>query len=104
MHNRIYTYCFIALCGLMSAGVLSACGDTGSGEQSAATAGETPVATQKFSPTLSASDLADDTVFNDGSKPVSWRNAGFSDSVKVKQFIRNLQIWADQNLVDSIAN
>src|SRR5690349_1671164 len=52
---------------------------------------------------LSASDLADDSVFSNGSKPVSWENAGVTDPVAMKTFVRKLQVWVRDNYVDSIA-
>ena len=52
---------------------------------------------------LSAEDLRDDSVFKDGSRPVSWANAGVSDPLAVKTFIRKLQVWVRDNQVDSIS-
>ncbi|RYG05694.1 MAG: hypothetical protein EOO02_02985 [Chitinophagaceae bacterium] len=47
--------------------------------------------------------IPDDTVFNDGSVPSSWANAGFTDSAAVKRFVKQLQSWTAANQVDSIA-
>jgi hypothetical protein len=52
---------------------------------------------------LSADDLKDDSVFSDGSRPVSWENAGVSDPIAMKKFIRKLQVWVRDNQVDSIS-
>jgi hypothetical protein len=53
--------------------------------------------------TLTSAELRDDSVFNDGSRPSSWQAAGITDSVKVKQFIRQLQVWIAGNQTDSIS-
>src|SRR5688572_21067211 len=53
---------------------------------------------------LSAVELSDDTVFSDGSRPVSWQNAGVTDPLAMKTFIRKLQVWARDNHVDSISS
>ncbi|MET0299037.1 MAG: hypothetical protein ABW036_04720, partial [Flavitalea sp.] len=47
--------------------------------------------------------IPDDSVFNDGSIPSSWANAGFADSAAVKRFVKQLQTWTAANQVDSIA-
>ena len=52
---------------------------------------------------LSPDELKDDSVFNDGSIPVSWENAGVTDPLRFKKFIRQLQIWVSENQVDSIS-
>ncbi|RYY20764.1 MAG: hypothetical protein EOO04_19435 [Chitinophagaceae bacterium] len=52
---------------------------------------------------LTEAELTDDSVFNDGSIPSSWQTAGITDSVRVKQFIRQLQIWVAGNHSDSIS-
>jgi hypothetical protein len=52
---------------------------------------------------LTAGELHDDSVFSDGSVPTSWINAGITDSVKMKKFIRQLQLWVADRNVDSIA-
>jgi hypothetical protein len=51
---------------------------------------------------ISPAEAGDDTVFNDGSKPISWLNAGITDSVAAKLFVKKLQGWARDNHVDSI--
>src|SRR5918993_514142 len=53
---------------------------------------------------LSAVDLSDDSIFNDGSRPVSWENAGVKDPLAMKTFIRKLQVWVRDNYVDSISS
>lgn len=58
---------------------------------------------ERFPLTLTVTELHDDAVFNDGTIPASWINAGVKDSVSMKMFIRRLQRWVDQNQVDSIA-
>lgn len=52
---------------------------------------------------LSPEELKDDSVFNEGSIPVSWENAGVTDPLRFKKFIRQLQIWVSENQVDSIS-
>ena len=52
---------------------------------------------------LSEEDLKDDSVFSDGARPVSWENAGVSDPIAMKKFIRKLQVWVRDNQVDSIS-
>ena len=52
---------------------------------------------------LTTAELQDDSIFNDGSVPASWQAAGISDSIKVKKFIRQLQVWIAANRADSIS-
>ncbi|UKJ08102.1 hypothetical protein [Solitalea lacus] len=46
---------------------------------------------------------AQDTLFDDGSIPTSWRTAGFSRPDDFKRFIIQLKGWVKNNEVDSIA-
>lgn len=46
---------------------------------------------------------AQDTVFEDGSRPASWYNAGFNNPVAFKQFLVRFKGWVSNNETDSIA-
>jgi hypothetical protein len=46
---------------------------------------------------------AQDTVFEDGSRPASWYNAGFNNPVAFKQFLVRFKSWVSSNETDSIA-
>jgi hypothetical protein len=48
-------------------------------------------------------EMADDSVFADGSKPTSWSNAGFDDPVAFKKFLKTFRFWVNQGLKDSVA-
>lgn len=98
MNKRILASCFYLL--LLS--VVSCADDTGSTVETRDDSSKVTAAPGGRSPELTPAELADDTVFADGSRPVSWANAGFTDPVKLKKFIRQLQIWVDENQVDSI--
>lgn len=49
-------------------------------------------------------ELADDSVFTDGSIPGTWENAGFSDPQGFKQFLLRLRSWVANSEKDSVAN
>ncbi len=53
---------------------------------------------------LTAAEIKDDSVFADGSIPVSWRNAGFSNPVAFKEFLKRFQFWVANNHKDSVAD
>jgi hypothetical protein len=46
---------------------------------------------------------AQDTLFEDGSIPVSWEIAGFTDPADFKKFIIEFKDWVNRDLVDSIS-
>lgn len=46
---------------------------------------------------------AQDSVFEDGSTPSSWANAGFTDPVAFKRFIIQFKDWVRHDNVDSVA-
>lgn len=52
---------------------------------------------------LSVDELKDDSVFANGSKPASWKNAGISNEKELKIFIKKLQQWIILNDKDSLA-
>ena len=52
---------------------------------------------------LTSAEMKDDSVFADGSIPTSWENAGFSDPISVKEFIKKIQYWVANNQKDSVA-
>jgi len=52
---------------------------------------------------LPAYEMKDDSVFADGSIAVSWSNAGFTDNITVKKFLRKLQYWVDTDQGDRVA-
>jgi hypothetical protein len=45
---------------------------------------------------------AQDTIFEDGTKPSSWRTAGFDDPTGFKEFVVTFQDWVRKDNVDSI--
>lgn len=45
------------------------------------------------SSSLPESDIADDSVFSDGSQPASWATAGIQDPVAFKRFLKQFQYW-----------
>lgn len=47
--------------------------------------------------------LAQDTLFDDGTKPMSWAEAGFTDANKFKNFFGKFQTWVAADNIDSIA-
>jgi hypothetical protein len=98
MYNRILIYSLIFPFLLVLA-----CGESAVNEkQSAGT--QATADTLAIDPyALTAEDLKDDSVFSDGSRPVSWENAGVSDPIAIKKFIRKLQVWVRDNQVDSIS-
>lgn len=98
MYNRSLKYGLIFPVLLMLA-----CGESAVNEKQAAgsSAAADTLASDPYA--LSAEDLKDDSVFTDGSRPVSWENAGVSDPLALKKFIRKLQVWVRDNQVDSIS-
>jgi hypothetical protein len=97
MYNRMLKYgLFIPILWTL------ACGETPVDEKQVA--GTSAADTLSFDPyTLTPDDLRDDSVFSDGTRPVSWENAGISDPPAVKRFIRKLKVWVRDNQVDSIS-
>ena len=53
---------------------------------------------------LTAAEIKDDSVFADGSVSASWSNAGFSDSIAVKKFLKKVRYCVDNNQRDSVAS
>ncbi|KAA2238447.1 hypothetical protein F0L74_19660 [Chitinophaga agrisoli] len=47
--------------------------------------------------------LAQDTLFEDGSKPANWDDAGFTDPAGFKRFVARFKEWVRADQVDSIA-
>lgn len=45
---------------------------------------------------------AQDTLFEDGSRPTSWDAAGFDDPADFKKFMIEFKDWVNRDLVDSI--
>ncbi len=52
---------------------------------------------------LTAAEAADDSVFADGSVPVSWANAGIDRPLDLKRFIKRLKDWVANDQRDSVA-
>jgi hypothetical protein len=46
---------------------------------------------------LSADEMKDDSVFADGSIPTTWANAGVTDVMGLKLFLKQLQLWVMNN-------
>lgn len=53
--------------------------------------------------TLLARIRAQDTVFEDGSRPTDWKNAGFDDPESFKRFLIRFKEWVRNDNADSIA-
>jgi hypothetical protein len=53
---------------------------------------------------LEAQINAPDSVFPDGSRPTTWRSAGFSDPARFKRFLIVFKSWVRKDQVDSITN
>ena len=53
---------------------------------------------------LSAFEMRDDSIFKDGSIPVKWENAGFTDVKGFKLFLKQLQLWVRDNNKEELAN
>jgi hypothetical protein len=98
MYNRSLKYGLIFPVFLMLA-----CGESAVNEKQDAGMQATTDSLTTDPYALSAEDLKDDSVFSDGSRPISWENAGVSDPVAMKKFIRKLQVWVRDNQVDSIS-
>ncbi|RYG48562.1 MAG: hypothetical protein EOO01_13415 [Chitinophagaceae bacterium] len=98
MFNRSLKYGFV-----LPVLMLLSCGSEPSVDNAsaAATAGADTNFSNPFQ--LTEEDLMDDSVFTDGSRPVSWENAGVTDPIAVKKFIRQLQVWVRDNQADSIS-
>ena len=47
---------------------------------------------------------APDSVFEDGSRPISWERAGFHDPVRFKRFLLAFRGWVQRDQVDSISD
>jgi hypothetical protein len=52
---------------------------------------------------LSDDELKDDSIFNDGSIPATWEDAGISDVKGLKLFIKQLQQWIIMNDKENLA-
>ncbi len=52
---------------------------------------------------LRTAEMEDDSVFADGSQPVSWANAGIDHPIACKEFVKRIQSWVQHNQKDSIA-
>ncbi len=46
---------------------------------------------------------AQDSIFDDGSIPTSWENAGFNDPADFKRFLARFKSWVQNDQPDSIA-
>lgn len=46
---------------------------------------------------------AQDTLFEDGSRPTSWANAGFDDPTRFKEFLVQFKEWVKTDDIDKIA-
>jgi hypothetical protein len=46
---------------------------------------------------------AQDTLFEDGSIPTSWENAGFNNSAEFKNFVEQFKNWVKTDNIESIA-
>lgn len=61
-----------------------------------------PVAPPPGNPNIDDQLNAQDTLFEDGSIPSSWSNAGFDDPAHFKRFLLNFKDWVRSDKVDSI--
>jgi hypothetical protein len=96
MHNRGLKYSLF-----ISFFLMLACQPAADKKEATGTDGTDTVSVDPYA--LTSADLVDDSVFSNGSRPVSWKNAGISDSIGMKKFIRKLQVWVRDNQVDSIS-
>ena len=64
----------------------------------------TPGGNTRQDDSLQAQLRAPDSVFEDGSRPTSWRAAGFSDPLAFKLFLIDFKTWVRRDQVDSIAH
>lgn len=62
-----------------------------------------PVAPPPSIDPLTAQIQAQDSVFDDGSVPTSWVNAGFNDSADFKRFLARFKSWVQNDQPDSIS-
>lgn len=62
-----------------------------------------PVAPPPVDPNFDQQLNGQDTLFEDGSIPSSWHNAGFDDPADFKRFILRFKEWVKEDKVDSIA-
>ncbi|MHA4847465.1 hypothetical protein ACX0G7_25090 [Flavitalea antarctica] len=96
MHNRGLKYSLF-----ISFFLMLGCQPAADKKEATGTDGTDTVSVDPYA--LTRADLLDDSVFSNGSRPVSWKNAGIADSIGMKKFIRKLQIWVRDNQVDSIS-
>lgn len=61
-----------------------------------------PVAPPPGNPNINAQLNAQDTLFEDGSTPSSWYNAGFDDPADFKLFLLSFKDWVKNDNIDSI--
>lgn len=61
-----------------------------------------PVAPPPANPEIAEQMNAQDTLFEDGSIPTSWHNAGFDDPNDFKLFIVRLKDWVKNDQADSV--
>lgn len=79
--------------------------DTSAAKTDTLTVNDTSVKTTSASPTeLSSSEIQDDSVFADGSRPTSWKDAGFTNPAEFKRFLQHLQSWVANSNKDSVAS
>jgi hypothetical protein len=102
MNNRSFVYKVVTVLAVV---ILGACGNPpattdGNDKNAADTVNNSIPSADLY--VISPKESGDDTVFNDGSRPVSWLNAGVTDSSTAKLFIKKLQVWVRDNHVDSI--
>ncbi|GEP94064.1 hypothetical protein [Chitinophaga cymbidii] len=62
-----------------------------------------PVAPPPGNPNIDDQLNAQDTLFEDGSVPTSWANAGFDDPAGFKRFLLDFKGWVKEDKIDSIA-
>jgi len=52
---------------------------------------------------LEAQVNAPDSIFEDGSRPTTWKNAGFDNPARFKRFLFQYKGWVKRDLIDSIS-
>ncbi len=65
-------------------------------------AGSTPTSEVTIPDSSLQQIAAADTLFEDGSRPTGWDNAGFDDPAAFKKFLAVFRDWVQHNEVDSI--
>jgi hypothetical protein len=78
-------------------------GDSGTGKADTARLNKPEERLVQDSLTLPESEITDDSVFTDGSRPASWGTAGIQDPVAFKRFLKQFQYWVASGQREKVA-